>query len=456
MTPGPRVLLVSTYDLGRQPFGLASPAAWLREAGAEVRCLDLAVCRLDEAAVRQADLVAFHLPMHTAARIALRAIDEVRAVNPRAHLCAYGIYAPPNRALLRRSGVRTILGGEFERELAELARRLAAGVPEPAMSRVTLERLAFRVPQRDDLPELRSYAHLRMPDGSRRTVGYTEATRGCKHVCRHCPIVPVYEGRFRVVEREVVLEDVRRQVTSGAEHITFGDPDFFNGPRHAVELVRALHREHPGLTYDVTIKVEHLLRGARYLPLLRDTGCAFVTSAVESLDDRVLGYLDKRHTRADFFRAVELLDEVGLPLQPTFVAFHPWISRTGYRELLLTLAELDLIDNVSPVQLAIRLLIPAGSKLLGLPELQAMLGPFDQDALCYRWEHPDPRVDALQRCVERLVATGTEGEPNRRRIFEAVLELVRSELEDSGETPPDVPPRRARQSVPYLTEPWYC
>ena len=36
-----RVALISTYEMGRQPFGLASPAAWLRRAGAQVTALDL-------------------------------------------------------------------------------------------------------------------------------------------------------------------------------------------------------------------------------------------------------------------------------------------------------------------------------------------------------------------------------------------------------------------------------
>jgi len=142
-----------------------------------------------------------------------------------------------------------------------------------------------------------------MPGGVRRTVGYTEASRGCKHLCRHCPVVPVYQGHFRVVQRDVVLEDIRRQVAAGAQHVTFGDPDFFNGFGHAAELVRTFGREFPGVSYDVTIKVEHLLRHADFLPVLRDTGCAFVVSAVESVDDYVLQHIfDKGHTRADFLR----------------------------------------------------------------------------------------------------------------------------------------------------------
>src|SRR5215472_11864494 len=116
-----RVLLVATYELGRQPFGLASPAAWLRARGHEVQCTDLAVEPLQPDAVRGAELIAFYLPMHTATRLAVRLIPKVRQINPTALLCCYGLYAPLNEQYLRTLGVGAILGGEFEAGLAAVA-----------------------------------------------------------------------------------------------------------------------------------------------------------------------------------------------------------------------------------------------------------------------------------------------------------------------------------------------
>ena len=456
---GVKVLLISTYELGRQPFGLASPAAWLRAEGFEVCCLDLSQQELDERQVRSADLIAFYLPMHTATRIALSAITKVRTLNPSAALCAYGLYAPLNAAHLREAGVNAIFGGEFEPRLAAAARAVGGNgrrLPPQAQPDVSLERLQFRVPDRTGLPPLHDYARLAMPDGALRTVGYTEASRGCKHLCRHCPIVPVYEGRFRIVQRDIVLQDIRHQISSGAEHITFGDPDFFNGVTHALELVRALHGEFPRISYDVTIKVEHLLQHAEHLPVLRDTGCAFVTTAVESLDDRTLALLDKGHTRADFIRMVSLMREIGLPLAPTFVAFTPWITLEGYAHLLATIADLGLIENVGPVQLAIRLLIPAGSRLLELPEVRNLVGPFDPVALSYRWDHPDPRVDTLQREIERRLQALTAAGHGRTAIFEHVRSLMHGFHGGAAARLPMPPPIASRATVPYLTEPWYC
>lgn len=447
------VVLISTYDLGRQPFGLASPAAWLRDAGISVVCADLAKERLPEEAVRSASLVAFFLPMHTATRLALPVIDRVRAVNPDARLAAYGLYAPLNAELLRARGVTEIMGGEFEDDLVRVAvadtrgaelqpRGVAAGIP----------RLTFRVPDREGLPSLARYATLQV-GAERRTTGYTEASRGCKHRCRHCPIVPVYNGQFRVVGADVVMGDIRAQVAAGARHITFGDPDFFNGPRHAMAIVERFAREWPDVTYDVTIKVEHLLKHCEALPVLRDTGCAFVTSAVESLDDEVLEKLEKGHTRRDVERVVERFRDVGLTLSPTFVAFTPWTTIDTYLDFLHTIDRLDLVDHVAPIQFAIRLLVPQGSRMLELPDMRAVIGGFNPTSLTFPWRHPDPRVDALQDALTALV--GVRLSAPRADVFAAIWDAASAH---AGAPPlsrrqPTLP---ARATIPYLNEPWYC
>lgn len=462
----PRVVLVGTYELGRQPFGLASPAAWLREAGCVVTVIDTSRQAFDERAIAHADLVAFHLPMHTATRLAAPLIARARQVNSRARLCAYGLYAPPNAAWLRTLGIDTVLGGEFEADLVRLACRTAEVAseqwPEPQTglsgasrgsgSSGSLPRLQFRVPDRQGLPPLSLYAALELGDGVRRVVGYTEASRGCKHRCRHCPVVPIYEGRFRIVSVDVVLGDIRTQVEAGAQHITFGDPDFFNGIAHALKVVEALHREFPQLTYDVTIKIEHLLAHARHLETLARTGCLFITSAVESFDDAVLRRLEKGHTRADVVEAVRLCREAGVALVPTFIPFHPWTTLEGYCELLEAIAALDLVDAVAPIQLAIRLLIPAGSRLLELAEVRRLVGPFDHRSLTYPWRHPDPAVDTLQQEVFRLVSTA-QARP-RLEVFQTIWTLAHERAGRSCPLPAITLTDRAR--VPFLTEPWYC
>jgi radical SAM superfamily enzyme YgiQ (UPF0313 family) len=456
------IVLISTYELGRQPFGLASPAAWLRKRGHHIVSLDLSRQPLEEAVVRGAELVAVYLPMHTATRLAAQLLPTLRKLNPSAHLCCYGLYAPMNAEYLRTLGVSTFFGGEFEEGLAHLAEHLGrsgngngtSAVPqsEPVIS---LARQKFIRPDRQGLGPLAKYAHVILPTGEHRVAGYTEASRGCKHLCRHCPVVPVYKGVFRVVEREVVLEDIRQQVAAGSQHITFGDPDFFNGIGHGAALVKALHQEFPRLTYDVTIKIEHLLKHKEHLPTLRDTGCLFVTSAVESVNDGVLRRLEKGHTRADFLEVNQVFRELGLVLHPTFVPFTPWTTLNGYLELLRTLRESDLVENVAPIQLAIRLLIPAGSRLLELDEVWHMVAPFDPSALVYPWRNPDPRVDVLGERIEEIVAASEKRNLRRRAIFERIWKAAHEAAGVEAEFAAQ-PVLVSRAAIPYLNEPWYC
>jgi radical SAM superfamily enzyme YgiQ (UPF0313 family) len=456
-----KILLLSTYELGRQPFGIASPAAWLRERGHAVVCTDLSRETLSEQAVRDAGLIGLYVPMHTATRLALELLPTLRRLNPTAHFCAFGLYAATSCEIFHANGIISLFSGEFEQSLVDLADQLSHPTPTSlkqdatAASDISLARLRFKVPDRRGLPPLKSYAHLVLPNGEHRTVGYTEASRGCKHHCRHCPVVPVYNGAFRLVDPEIVLADIRQQVSAGAQHITFGDPDFFNAVRHAVPIIESLHREFPQVTYDATIKVEHLRKHADLLPTLRETSCLFVVSAVESLDDAVLARLEKHHTREEFFQVVELFRRERLTLQPTFVSFTPWTTLDSYLDLLTQLRRLDLVESVAPVQLTIRLLIPAGSRLLELSEVRQIVGDFDPQSLVYPWSNPDPRVDKLATDLQAIVTASEKAKLSRSETFSRIWRAANLAADRRIEFNA-MPLIAARATVPYLNEPWYC
>jgi hypothetical protein len=216
--------------------------------------------------------------------------------------------------------------------------------------------------------------------------------------------------------------------------------------------VRGFAREFPDVTYDVTIKVEHLLRHAAMLPLLRETGCAFVTTAVESVDNAVLDKLEKGHTLEDFERVVGLCRDAQVPLAPTFLPFTPWTTLRGYLDFLHVIDCLDLVEHVSPIQLAIRLLIPQGSRMLELEDIRRVVGGFDAQSLTYPWKHGDPAVDALQGELAALVGV-TLSSP-RAQVFAKAWDLAhdRAGMRATRRQPPLV----SRSAIPYLNEPWYC
>ncbi|MDP8922468.1 MAG: CUAEP/CCAEP-tail radical SAM protein [Chloroflexota bacterium] len=465
----PRVLLLSTYELGHQPLGLARPAAELTAAGHVVDCQDLAVDPLDEARVRAAELIGVSVPMHTATRLGARVAERVRALNPRAHLTFYGLYAGLHADVLLGRLADSVIGGEFEGPLVALADALKASfdpaAPIPGVWTVSLDggtflgRRAFGLPRRDLLPPLERYARVDVGD-RRKLVGYVEASRGCAHRCLHCPITPVYAGRLRIVGQDAVLDDIDQLVRLGAEHITFGDPDFFNGIRHSLRIVEALHAALPGVTFDATIKVEHILEHREHIPTLARNGCLFVVSAVEAVQDHILANFRKGHSAAAVVEALRITAAAGLPIRPTFVPFTPWTSRDDYLGLLDFIACHGLVRHVDPIQLAIRLLVPRGSSLVGTPAMAPHLGPFDPETFSYGWSHPDPRMDGLQAEVADRVEQAVRAGEDASDTFAAVVALA--EAAAGPDHRPVAPVREpalvgtARSFVPRLTESWFC
>lgn len=447
------ILLISPYDLGRQPFALAQASAWLKANNFDVTCLDLSIQKLNEDDLKKANLIGLYLGMHTATRIALKALPKINQLNPNATLFSFGLYAPLNQEILRQHDVSYFFGGESEPDILQLAQQLGSNV-SPTLDKTVIrtDKVPFQLPDRIGIPPLSRYAKLIQTNNEQKTLGFIETSRGCKYVCRHCPVTPVYEGKFRIIPAGLVMQDIAQQVGMGAEHISFGDPDFFNGPTHAKKVLLAMHQEFPALTFDATIKIEHIIKHASLLKTLKDTGCLFITCAVESFDDDILLKLDKGHTRDDTFKAVGLINNAGLVISPTFVPFSPWSSLEGYRDLLQDIISLDLLNEVAPIQLAIRLLIPNGSYLLRLPDFENLIGEFDANTLGYQWAHADPKMDQLQQTVMAIVEQADKQALSRHQAFAQIWDAAHHAL---NITTPALPASQAK-AVPHLSEAWYC
>ena len=455
-----QALLMACYELGHQPVSVAWPLAALRQAGHTAVVLDLAVQRFEPALARAASFIAIAVPMHTALRLGVQAAAQVRAANPKAHICFFGLYAWLNDDYLLGGLADSVVAGEAEELLVALFEALAEGrlaesVPgvstRAARAQPALRRLPLPIPDRSDLPTLDSYAAY-LDGGVAQKAGYVEASRGCRHTCTHCPIVPVYGGRFFAVPAEVVLADIRQQVAAGAGHITFGDPDFLNGPGHALRLARALHAEFPQVTFDFTAKVEHILQHRELFVEFAALGGTFITSAIEAVSDRVLAHLEKGHTAADLDMALAILDAAGIAIQPTLVAFTPWTTLDDYLAQLEFIRARGLEGHIAPVQLSIRLLLPPRSLLLQAPDAAEWLGELDSAAFTYRWRHPDPRMEALCAQVAARVSSGeAAGEPGAS-THAAVRALAYT---IAGRPEPEVP-TVTRRPPPRLTENWFC
>ena len=423
-----RILLVSTYELGHQPLHLASPAARLRGEGHEVQTVDLS---LEGSAIKAGwpEAIAYSVPMHTALRLAIQSAIELRTLDPDLPIAFYGLYAGMGGEELEISQ----LVGEYETLLVEWSSGLTP------RTHTDISQQKFLVPDRTGLSPLSSYAHL-AGDVMERQVGYVEASHGCRHRCRHCPIPAVYDGRYRITGHGNVMADIDQQVLAGAEHITFGDPDFLNAPRYSMDVLRAAHRKYPDLTFDVTVKVSHILDHRHLWPELASLGVVMVVSAFETTNDRILKILDKGHSAAEMGAAVKVVRGAGIELRPSWLPFTPWTEPGDLAEILDFLDMHDLLDAVDPVQLSVRLLVPRGSLLADRPEMSA----FDAARLSYTWFSPYPGVEEMQSQIARLAEDGI-GRPHLEtieRIWVSAMTRPFPSVLDRG---------RLR-----LSEPWFC
>ena len=330
------------------------------------------------------------------------------------------------------------MSGDVEPQLVALADGgRASSVP-------LFDRETRQTPDRSLLPPLEEYARYRSADGAAHLAGYVEATRGCAHRCTHCPLTPIYGGRLRLNGAKTVLADIDQQVAAGAEHITFGDPDFLNAPQLALELLQAASTAHPQLTFDATIKVEHLLEHRDLLPKMSGCGVTFITSAFESVDDHLLEILDKGHTVADLDTALELAEQAGIALRPTWLPFTPWTTAQDYLDLLRFVETRQLVDVTPPVQLGLRLLVPDDSPLVTPMRKMGALVDYDADGLTWNWRHADARMDMLQAEIACL--------SERQADFAAIKRTACEALD--GKPWPDVAAPHLHR--PGLTEDWFC
>jgi len=209
----------------------------------------------------------------------------------------------------------------------------------------------------------------------------------------------------------------------------------------------AMHARFPDLTFDCTVKVEHILRHDGIWAEMAQSGCLFVVSAFESVNDEILERLDKGHTASEAADAVALLRSFGIDVRPSFLPFTPWTTLDDVIALLDFVHNHYLVGSVDPVQFSIRLLLPRGSLLLDHADLAAHLGAWDDERLTYTWQAADPSVDALHREFAGIVEADIDaGEP--ATVTYAKLRAA------AGARAVDV--TATRLDRPRLSESWFC
>ena len=447
---------ISFYDLGHQPLSLAAAAAIFKKNSCNFTLIDLSVEQLDADEIVAADIILLSVPMHTAARIALSILPKLKELNSNAHISAFGLYAIQLEDALSENLLDSAFAGEFEPNLELLLNKYAYHNNEDFNSdfwdkpKMNFSRQKFLVPERNKLPVLDEYAKIQYYNNEKIN-GYVETSRGCAHICSHCPVTAVYKGKFRIVDEQSVLSDVDNLVHQGAQHITFGDPDFFNAPKHSLKIASIIKAKYPQLTFDATIKVEHILEYKDLIQTLDDLNFLYIISAFESTSEIVLQHLKKNHTLHDMYHALEICQNANLFIKPTWIPFTPWMDYSDYVRMINFIVENDLVGLTPRIQYGIKLLVPKYSALFDGESLKTLDMQYSSTLLNHEWSHKNSDVEKLFTEVSQLIQLSSEDTISQDNFFQQLCNLVSTHTNEIIRTC-----KNFEEFSVGSTENWYC
>ena len=427
-----KILLTSFYDLGKQPKIIAEIVDRYNSSEIEFDFVDFSV-ENQNIDLENYDVLGIYAPMHTATILSIEYIKDKKLPNK---MFTFGLYGSVLEDF--NSSIRYIKDIESD----ELALFLEINDDHQFS-------LKNNIPNRQIFPDISNYAHL--VDGSNNLIaGSVETTYGCKHSCTHCPVPISFNGTFKTYSLEKIVSDVENQVNQGAKHISFNDPDFFNGPIHALKILESLNEKFPSITYDSTIKVEHILKYKKYFKELSSLNMVFVISAFETTNDLVLSILEKNHTSNDLNNSIEISQDFGIDIRPTWMPFSPWTELNDLSNIVKLIEKYELRETVDPIQLTIKLLIPKHSLIIKKPEINKYLGNYEKNSLSFKWKYENNDVEKLQSSLFDFILHNSELDEHKQylgmvNIIEKFTdtELLKNSTYDF-------------KNVPKLSETWFC
>ena len=427
-----KILLLSFYDLGKQPKIISELYKKLDNGSNQIDIVDYSI-EEKNLTLDNYDVLGIYASMHTASVLAEQYLRDRKLPNK---LFVFGLYANVFSEMFSNfQSIHSFDSDELE-SLLEVQLN-------PNYS------FKHSVPDRTILPSITDYSHI--VDGSNNLIaGSVETTYGCKHECTHCPVPIEFKGMFKTFGTEKIITDVTNQVEEGAKHISFNDPDFFNGPKHALKILQLLNEKHPSITYDSTIKVEHILKYPDYFQELKNLNMLFVISAFETTNDHVLNILQKNHSFNDLNKAVELSLENKIDIRPTWMPFSPWTEQNDLISIIKLIENYKLRETVDPIQLTIKLLVPKNSLILKRPEMKEYLLDYDPASFSYAWQYKFPNIDNIQNELFTYVLQHeSENEYTQYLGLVDILESHTNETLLNSE-------KYSQRIVPKLSETWFC
>jgi len=323
---------------------------------------------------------------------------QIRKRHPRAKIIIGGILASSLPAEeLACFSPDAIIRGEGEMlvpKALELLEDAAAGEVLELVQEQALDVDALAWPARDMLPwQLKMHAQASVA-----------ASRGCPYRCSFCSIPKagaVRKWRPRDID-DVVDEMVFLYKTYNVAHFYFVDDNFILNSKpsflRAERFVKIVRDKLPCIRFGFMCRSSAIDK--RLLKILKSAGLAGVFLGIESFSQTVLDRYNKKETVEEHIRAIAVLNDLGITINPGFIFFDPW-TRT------------------SEIQETIRIM-----KTMDFPSLQSM----NSKLTCYRGTAIEQQLDDVEETTSRL---GIRGYVMQNAQAEAIMRQCCSIFQDN-------------------------
>jgi radical SAM superfamily enzyme YgiQ (UPF0313 family) len=304
----------------------------LKQGGIEVSVLDQAAegLTVEETAkwvkTENPDILGFST-FATSGRTAAAISSEVKRENPNVAIVFGNYYATfnPERVLKKYPSVDIIVRGEGERTIVNLVNCIESNGKLKDVQGINF-RSGSNLVATTDTPLIKDLDILPFPDRSLVSEDYHSvmaganiapkkftsmvSSRGCVYRCKFCCCTQFARSRWRPRSVESTVEELCFLASEGYKQFIFVDDNFTGNPKNVLKLCRAIRREKLDMEWICEGRVDN--GSYEMFWELVKAGCKVLYFGIESANQRILNYYNKRITPEQSRAAVKTARRAGV------------------------------------------------------------------------------------------------------------------------------------------------
>lgn len=129
-------------------------------------------------------------------------------------------------------------------------------------------------------------------------------TRGCPYGCTYCAVAKFSNRRYRSKSPERLVEEFSYLASKGYSEIAFVDDNFSLNLKNVLKFCKLLRKENIDVNWHAEMRVDRVTR--EFFEHMASAGCKSVSFGIESANQRILNYYNKKITPDQSLRAIKM------------------------------------------------------------------------------------------------------------------------------------------------------